>query len=184
MATIPERDQQIRQAHANFIHHVVKACQNEEAALELESMLDVALQQGWNDLVKTIQLIVKGNRDASMLNALDEEDKVIVKSILDGLQDPATLPDIAKQGDGAMAAPGLAQIIHAAASGDAQALQAVSMMAEQMTAAPGDMARMGGNIKRLVDGERDANILCKGMGASGEQLMLSLIEELNKLALQ
>ena len=58
------------------------------------------------------------------------------------------------------------------------------MMAEQMTAAPGDMARMGGNIKRLLDGERDADILCKGMSPSGEQLMLNLIDELNKLALQ
>ncbi len=179
MAIIPERDQQIRQAHATLIHQVVKACQNQEAAVELKSVLEVALQQGWDELVKTIQLIVKGNRDASMLNALDEEDTVIIKSILDGLQNPATLPDIEQQGDATMAAPGLAQIIHAAGTGDAQALQAVSMMAEQMTAAPGDMARMGGNIKRLVDGERDADILCKGMGPSGEQLMLNLIEELN-----
>jgi hypothetical protein len=160
MAMIPERDQQIRQAHATLIHQVVKACQNQEAAVELNSVLEVALQQGWNDLVNTIQLIVKGNRDASMLNALDEEDSVIIKSILDGLQNPASLPDIEQQGDATMAA------------------------AEQMTSAPGDMARIGGNIKRLVDGERDADILCKGMGPSGEQLMLNLIEELNKLAPQ
>lgn len=184
MSSIPERDQQIRQAHATLIHQVVRACQNEEAATELNSVLEVALQQGWNDLVNTIRLIVKGNRDASMLNALDEEDTVIIKSILDGLQNPATLPDIEQQGDATMAAPGLAQIIHAAGTGDAQALQAVSVMAEQMTAAPGDMARMGGNMKRLVDGERDADILCKGMGPSGEQLMLNLIDELNKLAPQ
>lgn len=184
MAKIPERNQQIRQAHATLIHQVVRACQNQEAAIELKSVLEVALQQGWDDLVKTIQLIVKGNRDESMLNNLDEEDTVIVKSILDGLQNPETLPDIEQQGDATMAAPGLAQIIHAAGTGDVQALQAVSMMAEQMTAAPGDMARLGGNIKRLVDGERDADILCKGMGASGEQLMLNLIDELNKLAPQ
>jgi len=36
----------------------------------------------------------------------------------------------------------------------------------------------------LIDGERDADLLCKGMGTSGEQLMLNLIEELNKMALQ
>ncbi len=35
-----------------------------------------------------------------------------------------------------------------------------------------------------IDGERELDILCKGMGASGEQLMLNLIEELNKLAPQ
>ena len=86
MAMIPERDQQIRQAHATLIHQVVRACQNQEAAVELKFVLEVALQQGWNDLVNTIQLIVKGNRDASMLNALDEEDMVIVKSILDGME--------------------------------------------------------------------------------------------------
>ena len=184
MAMIPERDQQIRQAHATLIHQVVKACQNPEAAIELNSVLEVALQQGWSDLVKTIRLIVKGNRDAALLNGLDEEDAVIVKSILEGLQNPATLPDINQQGDPTMAAPGLAQIIYAAGTGDVQALQAVSMMAEQMTAAPGDMARLGGNMKRMVDGERDADILCKGMGPSGEQLMLNLIDELNKLAPQ
>lgn len=184
MVMIPERDQQIRQAHATLIHQVVRACQNEEAAVELESVLNVALQQGWDDLVKTIRLIVKGNREESLLNGLDEEDTVIIKSILDGLRNPETLPDINQQGDATMAAPGLAHIIHAASTGDAQALQAVSMMAEQMTAAPGDMARLGGNMKRLVDGERDPDILCKGMGPTGEQLMLNLIEELNKLTLQ
>lgn len=184
MVMIPERDQQIRQAHATLIHQVVRACQNAEAATELNSILEVALQQGWDDLVRTIRLIVKGNREASLLSGLDEEDTVIIRSILDGLRNPNTLPDINQQGDATMAAPGLAQIIHAASRGDAQALQAVSMMAEQMTAAPGDMARLGGNMKRLVDGQRDPDILCKGMGPSGEQLMLNLIDELNKLALQ
>jgi len=181
---IPERDQQIRQAHATLIHQVVRACQNEEAAIELKSVLDVALQQGWDDLVKTIRLIVKGNREESLLKGLDEEDTVIIKSILDGLRNPDTLPDVSQQGDATMAAPGLAQIIQAASRGDAHALQAVSMLAEQMIAAPGDMARLGGNMKRLVDGERDPDILCKGMGPSGEQLMLNLIDELNKLSLQ
>jgi len=181
---IPERDQQIRQAHATLIHQVVKACQNEDSAIELESILDVALQQGWDDLVKTIRKIVKGNRDEALLVPLDEEDTVIIKSILDGLRNPQTLPDINQQGDATMAAPGLAQIIHAASRGDVQALQAVSMMAQQMTAAPGDMALLGGNMKRLLDGERNADILCKGMGTSGEQLMLNLIDELNKLAPQ
>ena len=179
---IPERDQQIRQAHATLIHQVVKACQNQDAAKELESILEVALQQGWDDLVRTIRQIVKGNRDESLLNGLDEEDTVIIQAILNGLRNPASLPDIDQQGDPTMAAPGLAQIIHSASRGDAQALQAVSIMAEQMTNAPGDMARLGGNMKRLVDGERDPDILCKGMGPSGEQLVLNLIDELNKLA--
>ena len=185
---VSERDQQIRMAHASLIHQVVLACQytdkNAEARVTLESGLEVALQQGWLDLVRVIRAIVSGNRDASLLSGLDEEDTVIVRTILEGLQNPASLPDLDQQGDAAQAAPGLAQMIHAAGSGDAQALQAVSQMAEQMTRAPGDMALLGGNMKRLIDGERDADLLCKGMGASGEQLMLNLIEELNKLGLQ
>jgi hypothetical protein len=184
MMTIPEREQQIRMAHATLIYRVVQACHNSDQRAELESVLEVATQQGWLDLVRVIKKIVAGNRDESLLNGLDEEDQVITRSILNGLQDPATLPDPNQQGDATQAAPGLAQMIHAASHGDAQALQAVSQMAEQMLQAPGDMALLGGNMKRLIDGERDADLLCKGMGASGEQLMLSLIEELNKLGLQ
>lgn len=186
--SIPERDQQIRMVHAELIHQVVLACaqsdKNAEARVTLESGLGVALQQGWDDLVKVIRNIVSGKRDAALLNGLDEEDTVIIKSILEGLQNPDSLPDLNQQGDATQAAPGLAQMIHAAGRGDAQALQAVSMMAEQMTQAPGDMAQLGGNIKRLIDGERDADLLCKGMSTNGEQLMLNLIGELNKLGLQ
>lgn len=185
---IPERDQQIRMAHASLIHQVALACQhadkNAEPRVTLESAMEVALQQGWVDLVRVVRAIVNGNRETSLLNGLDEEDTVIITTILEGLQNPASLPDVNQQGDPAQAAPGLAQMIDAAGRGDAQALQAVSQMAEQMTQAPGDMALLGGNMKRLIDGERDANVLCKGMGASGEQLMLNLIEELNKLGLQ
>jgi hypothetical protein len=182
--SIPEREQQIRLAHASLIHQVVRACHNSDQRAGLESVLEVATQQGWTELVQVIRRIVGGQRDEALLHGLDEEDTVIIRAILDGLQNPATLPDINQQGDATMAAPGLAQMIHAAGRGDAQALQAVSLMAQQMMAAPGDMARLGGNMKRLVDGERDADRLCQGMGPSGEQLMLSLIEELNKLALQ
>ena len=184
MSYLPEREQQIRSAHATLIHQVVQACHDVNARQELESVLKVALQQGWEDLVRVIRLIVAGQRNSELLNGLDEEDTVIISAILNGLQDPKTLPDMNQQANPAMAAPGLAQIIHAAGRGDAQALQAVSMMAEQMTQAPGDMARLGGQIKRLVDGERDPDVLCKGMSANGEQLMMSIIEELNKMGLQ
>ena len=182
--SIPEREQQIRMAHATLIHQVVSACNNQDERAELANILEVATQQGWDELVKIIRLIVDGKRDDGLLNGLDEEDSVIVSSILSGLRDPATLPDINQQGDPTQAAPGLAQMIHAASRGDVQALTAVSQMAEHMMQAPGDMARLGGNMKRLIDGERDPDVLCKGMQTSGEQLMLNLIDELNKLALQ
>jgi hypothetical protein len=88
------------------------------------------------------------------------------------------------QADPAMAAPGLAHIIHAANRGDVQALQAISIMAEQMIQTTGDLRLLGGIMHRLANGERDPDALCQGMGASGEQLVLSLLEELNKLTLQ
>ncbi len=185
---IPERDQQIRLVHAALIHQVVRAChhldKNSEEHVALESALEVVVQQGWLDLARAVRSIVGGNREVSLLNGLDDEDTVIVTAILAGLQNPATLPDINQQGDATQAAPGLAQMVHAASRGDAQALQAVSQMAEQMMGAPGDMARLGGNMKRLIDGERDTEVLCRGMSTRGEQLMLSLIDELNKLGLQ
>jgi hypothetical protein len=73
-------------------------------------------------------------------------------------------------------------MIHAASHGDAQALQAAAFMAEQMINTQGDMRLLGGQIKRLLDGERDPDVLCKGMGTSGKELVLNLLDELNKLA--
>ena len=184
MTNMPDRDQQIRQVHAELIINVVNACQRPEERPALDQALAVAVEQGWGELVQRIRLILDGRRDAALLNGLDEEDTVIIRAILLGLQDPATLPDPSQQANPAMAAPGLAHMIHAANHGDAQALQAVAMMAEQMTRAEGDMRLLGGNMQRLLKGERDADLLCKGMGVSGSQLMLSLLEELNKLGKQ
>jgi len=184
MSTLPEMSEQIRMAHAALINLAVAACQNADKRAELEHVLGVAQQNGWDDLVRVIRQIVLGKRDPSLLDGLDDEDRVIVESILQGLRDPASLPDPERQADPSMAAPGLAHMIHAAGTGDATALQAVSMMAEQMTQTEGDMRLLGGRIKRIIDGERDPDRLCEGMGAMGSQLMLSILEELAKLSPQ
>ncbi len=181
---LPDREQQIRQSHALLIRQVVVACQNRDELPALEQMLEMASRQGWTNLVTAIRAILGGDRSERVLGGLDAEDMVIVRSILEGLQDPSTLPDPAEGARGDMAAPGLAQMIHAAARGDAGALQAVAFMAEQMTATHGDMRRLGGRLKRLVDGERDPKVLCAGMGESGRQLMLNLLEELARLTEQ
>ncbi len=182
MAQLPQRIEQIRIAHAALIHHVVMGCANAEARQQLMPMLKVARENGWNELVDRIQLVLTGRREAALLNGLDEEDTVILQAILQGLQDPATLPDLNQQADPAQAAPGLAQMIHAACTGDAKALQAVAFMAEQMTNTQGDLRLLGGSMKRLVDGERNPEVLCKGMSAQGRQLVQNLIDELNQLA--
>lgn len=182
MATIPEQEEQIRLSHAVLIHQVVHACQNETAKQQLKPMLDMATQQSWHELVAAINKIVAGQRDETLLNGLDDEDKIIIKSILLGLQNPATLPDVNQQADPTMAAPGLASMINAACHGDAQALQAASFMADQMTNTQGDMRQLGGIMKRLIDGERDPDVLTKKMTANGKQLVMQLLEELGKLS--
>jgi len=179
--TMSTRDQQIRVAHAGLIRLVVQATENQQARVELDPVLTHAEQGGWTDLVVRIRRVLKGERDSALLRGLDQEDTVILTAILAGIQNPATLPDPQDAADPTQAAPGLAQMIHAASRGDAQSLHWLSQMAEQMTRAGGDMARLGGITKRLVDGERNPETLCKGMGAQGESLVLSLLGELGKL---
>ncbi|MDY6980309.1 MAG: hypothetical protein SV201_10530 [Pseudomonadota bacterium] len=182
--SISERDQQIRQTHAPLIQQVVKACLNAEERQRLEPMLQMAREQNWHALVDRIESILQGQRDESLLLNLDEEDQVIVQAILQGLQNPETLPDPEVQADPTIAAPGLAQMIHAANHGNSEALQALANMAEYMIQVPGDMRQLGGIINRLLQGERDPDVLCKGMGPSGEQLVLNILDELNQLTPQ
>ena len=184
MTRLPDRDEQIRLAHAEFIHQIVKACQNIEEQSQLKPMLEHAESSGWTTLVERIREIIKGRRDEALLNGLDEEDTVIIRSILLGLQDPSTLPEIKKDADPTMAAPGIAHMIHAASRGDAQALQGISFMAEQMVNTQGDMRLLGGIIHKLLNGERDPDKLCKGMTTHGEHLVLGILDELNRMALQ
>lgn len=182
MADMPTQEEQIRQSHAILIHQVVHACQNDDAKQQLKPMLDMATEQNWHELVKAINLIVAGQRSEDLLKPLDDEDKIIVQSILQGLQNPATLPEAQPQSDPTMAAPGLASMINAACRGDVKALQSASFMAEQMTNTQGDMRQLGGIMKRLIDGERDPDELTKKMSANGKQLVMQLLDELGKLS--
>lgn len=116
-----------------------------------------------------------------LLNPLDEEDQVIVESILRGLQDPATLPDPNSRPDPAMAAPGLASMIHAAATGNSQALQLTANMAEQMSRVGGSMAQLAAAIRPLINGERDPDKLCKQMDSRTEEIILGILKELKQL---
>lgn len=182
MASYPEKRQQILMAHAALIQQVVVATQNRELQDQLEPALKASEDNGWTALVAAIRRVLKGQREASLLQGLDEEDRTIIEAILLGLQDPASLRALQGPADGSAAAPGLAGIIHAATTGDLDALHWMGQMAEQMSAAGGDMARIGGQLRRLMEGERDADVLCKGMGPQGEQLMLSILDELGKLS--
>ncbi len=181
MPTMPEKTEQILQAHAGLIHRVVIAVQNRAMVPDLDEILQQAADNGWVDLVAAIKKVLGGQRDATAFRHLDAEDFTIVDAMLQGIQNPATLPDLSKEFDANMAAPGLASMIHAARGGNMEALQLVANMATQMMQAGGDMARIAGLVRPLVTGERDADKLCKGMGDSGEKLVLGILRELAKL---
>lgn len=181
MATLPEKDQQIIEAHTGLIHRVVIGCQNPGMVPDLEEILKQAEQNGWLQLVAAIRRILAGSRDVAILKSLDEEDQVIISSILRGLQNPETLPDLREGVSGAMAAPGIAAMVNGARSGNLETLQLLGDMAQQMLRAGGDMARLAGILRPLVKGERDADKLTEGMGPEGEKLVLGILAELTKL---
>ena len=181
MAQLPSKEQQIVQTHAPLIVAAAHCASIGSIPPDFEEALQRSASNGWTELVAAIRKVIAGERSTALLHALDEEDRAIVEAIMRGVQDPSTLPDLDAQTDASMATPGLAQMIQAARSGHIEALHLLGNMAEQMTAAGGDMARLGGIMKRLIDGERDVDVLTRGMGAQGESLVVSLLEELAKL---
>ncbi|MEW8505530.1 MAG: hypothetical protein AB2598_02420 [Candidatus Thiodiazotropha sp.] len=176
------RKDQILAVHAAFINQVVLSGGNPDRKEEFEQLMVMAKEHGWDELVAVIRKIfAQGRRDIELLNNLDEEDQVIIEAILHGLQDPSTLPDPNQKPDPAMAAPGLASMIHAAGSGNAQALQIIAEMADQMSKVGGPMSRLAAVIRPLIDGERDAEVLCKRMDSNTESLVQGILDELKRL---
>ncbi len=179
--SLPDTKEQILQSHTGLIHRVVMHCNNPGSVPDMEQVLQMATDNDWTVLVTVIRDIMSGNRDESILLVLDEEDRVIAESILQGLQDPNTLPPLETDIDSDMAAPGIAGLVHASRNGNVQALQIIGNMAKQMLEAGGDMGILAGRIRPLVDGERDADKLTENMTDKGQKLMLQVLEELLKL---
>lgn len=170
--------------HAGFIHGVVEVCNGRRQMNELETVLRAAHQNGWEDVVDATRRIVAGSRDASLLDQLDDEDATIIEAILEGLRNPDTLPDLERQPEAGHAAPGLASIIHSASRGDTEALRALGAMAEQMSAAGGDMAHLAAALRPLLNGDRDIDALGEKMGPTARALLNSIVDELNRLGAQ
>jgi hypothetical protein len=180
--SFPDRKQQIVQTHSSLIRLVVHSLHQEELRPKLDEVLTISANNGWTGLVTTIRKILSGERNRDNLATLDEEDNVIISAILDAIQNPALLPESnAAAGDPTMAAPGIAHMIHEAATGNAQALVLLSNMAEQMSSAGGDMSRLGGIMKAIVDGDRNTEALTKGMASQGRTLVISILDELGKI---
>ncbi len=181
MSDLPEKTEQILQAHTGLIHRVVLACANPALVPDLDGILDTAERNGWTALVGAIRRVLSGARDQRVLGGLDEEDRTILESILRGLQDPRTLPALDTRPDPRFAAPGLAALIHGARRGQPQALQLLANMATQMMSGGGDMARLGGGMRALIAGERDIDKLARGMSAQGRELVEAIGAELDRL---
>lgn len=182
MNSIPTKQQQITEVHASLINLVVQTTQNPQLRPQLNQILKTSAENGWQNLVLRIYKIMEGQRSDTLLQDLDEEDKIIIDAILKGLQNPATLPDPTKKPTNpSIAAPGIAHMLNQISSGNTEALTLLSHMAEQMSAAGGDMARLAAIMKKLIDGERDPEILSEGMGSQGKDLVNSILAELNKL---
>lgn len=179
------RREQIARAHAPLILAVVQACHNPALLPQMDPILKASADNGWTELVAAIRELLNGRRDLSLLQGLDEEDQAIIDAILQGLQDPASLPKVAADGgpgsDPAAAGPGLATIIHAASRGETEALSWLGEMTEQMSNAGGGMARVGATLGRMANGERDPDRLCKGLDGPGEKLVTDILAELGRL---
>jgi len=176
-----EKTQQILQTHAGLILAVVQTIHNPDLKPHLDQALQASAQNGWQALVNVINKIVDGSREQSLVNGLDDEDAIIVDSILRGLQDPSTLPESNTSGDASKAAPMLARMISEASRGDHNAVMMLGNMAEQMSSAGGDMANLSAVIKTMIDGNRNADELCTRMGPQGESLITQILSELAKL---
>jgi hypothetical protein len=179
-----EKRDQVRQMHAPFIHAMVKACQNEQERLAFAPQVKVLQDQGWEQLALVAQRLLNGERSETLLNGLDDEDAIIISSVLEGIQNPNTLPDLSAKPKAADAAPGLASIIHASGRGDAAALNALSVMAEQMSQTGGAMAEIAGAMRKLVNGERDLEVLSKKMRGESRDLLVAISNELGKISEQ
>ncbi len=179
----PDKNEQILQTHASLIMAVVQTIHNQELKPHLDQVLQQSAQNGWQTLVTVINKIVAGNREQALVKGLDDEDAIIIDSILRGLQDPETLPKTEQSGDASQAAPMFARLIDEARRGNTNSLSILGAMAEQMSKAGGDMASLSAVIKDMIDGERDVDKLCTRMGPQGESLITQILSEMAKLDL-
>jgi len=178
----PDKREQILQTHASLVLAVVQTIHNADLKPHLDNILQQSAQNGWQGLVNIINKILDGNRDQSLINGLDDEDAIIVDSILRGLQDPTTLPKADQpNGDATQAAPMFARLIDESRRGNHNSLSILGSMAEQMSNAGGDLANLSAVVKNMIDGERDVDKLCTRMGPQGESLVTQIISELAKL---
>jgi hypothetical protein len=181
MGKLDSENKDVIQENAELIHRVVMAVAADKYIPDLEKILAQAESNGWTELVRAIRKILGGERDLLQLAGLDEEDGIIVSSILRGIDDPSTLPDLANVIDPAIVGPSMANIIRDAAAGSGMAIDAIKAVSKHMGGTGGDFPKIPVAINLMVTGERRVDVLCKDMGATGASLVQTILEELKKL---
>jgi len=174
-------EEEVLQAHASLIHRVVLHCNDPGSAPDLDAILRQAEDSDWKRLVATIRTIISGNRDESILQELDEEEATIIDSILRGLEDPSTLPALQPDFQSSLAAPGIANLIHASRDGNAHSLNIIANLIRQMLNVGGDFEVMAGHIRPMIEGERDLASLTENMTEKGQKMMAEILAELARL---
>ncbi|HFD11214.1 MAG TPA: hypothetical protein ENJ32_01915 [Crenotrichaceae bacterium] len=167
--------------HAQLIHRVVTHCAEPGTVADLEQFLELAEMNDWVKLVKTIRNIMSGNRDNSLLDNLDEEEYIVIKSILNGIENPETLPPIAIDLNSDMAAPGIASLIHASSQGNVESKNIIEGLTSQMSNAGSEYTTIALSIEKMMRGERNFDKLTEDMSEAGHKLITGIIAELSML---
>jgi hypothetical protein len=179
MANIQE---QLIQEHASLIVEVVEACDDEAKTAQLLENLVVAEQNGWGKLCGAIRMILDGAREREELGDMDVEDEAIAQAMLMGIADPATLPQPDGNANPMLAPEGLAGIIASAATGEENALQMLARMDTDLAESPiPELQQFGQTLRRLLNGERNADSLTLGLDERTASLIIAVLDELNKL---
>ena len=177
----PETTEQILRDHSGLIHRIVMYSYDPGSVPDLNQALELAEENGWDELVAVIRDIMSGKREDAIPPELDEESRVVAEAILRGLEDPSTLPDVDTDLESPRAGQGIAGFLHATRNGNPQALRIITSIAKQMQEAGGDMGILAYRIQPLLEGERDIGILTKNMGEKGQQMIFQIIGELSRL---
>jgi hypothetical protein len=172
---------EILRDHSTLIHRVVMHCNKPGSVADLEQILQLAEENDWNKLVATIRNIMSGNRERALLHDLDQEENIIIESILNGLEDPGTLPTATADLNSALAAPGIASLIHSSIQGDSASLNIISNLTKQMQDSGGDYSNIAEGIKTMIDGERDLAKLTADISEREQKLLAEILTELTAM---
>ena len=121
------------------------------------------------------------NCERALLQGLDEEEKIIIEAILNGLEDPGTLSTVSADLNSAMAAPGIASLIHASMQGNSESINIISNLTKQMLDAGSEYAFIARCIKRMIEGERDLAKLTTDISEQEQKLITEILTELKTL---